>query len=147
MKPILSTLIVFSLLTLSCGNTSSKTVKLSQDEISTEETLETGSGIVHYTCPNGHTDGGSSAAGNCSVCNIALTHNQAFHATQSNNNTPNITNPAAVPAPANTAPSKNKEGVYHYTCAKGHIEGGAGAAGNCSVCGNALVHNQAFHNN
>lgn len=146
MKTILTTLFLFSLLALSCGNTSSKTVKLSQEEISTEETPEATSGIVHYTCPNGHTAGGSSAAGNCSVCNTELTHNQAFHAAQKDNGAPKITDPSAVPAPISNAPSKSASGEYHYTCAK-HAQGGAGAAGNCSVCGDALVHNQGFHNN
>ncbi len=34
-------------------------------------------------------------------------------------------------------------GVDHYTCPNGHA--GAAAAGNCLVCGSALEHNQAFH--
>jgi len=35
-------------------------------------------------------------------------------------------------------------GIQHYTCPNGHA--GANAAGNCLVCGSALEHNDAFHN-
>ena len=54
------------------------------------------------------------------------------------------------PAPLNTSntaePSQNAGGVWHYTCNNG-CAGGAGAAGNCATCGEALAHNQAYHNN
>lgn len=36
-------------------------------------------------------------------------------------------------------------GLPHYYCTT-HPANGADAAGSCSICGNALVHNQAFHN-
>ncbi len=35
--------------------------------------------------------------------------------------------------------------VQHYTCPKNCVGGGGSAAGNCSVCGEALVHNQEWH--
>ena len=64
----------------------------------------------------------------------------------SNNESPsgtNTTTPAtpAVPLQNTTAAA----GVDHYTCPNGHA--GAAAAGNCAVCGVALEHNQAYHNN
>ena len=34
-------------------------------------------GQYHYTCPNGHA--GAGAAGSCSTCGSALTHNPAYH--------------------------------------------------------------------
>ena len=49
-----------------------------------------------------------------------------------------------APAQQNTT-AQNTSGLYHYTCPNG-CAGGAAAAGNCSSCGNALAHNQAFHN-
>ncbi|WP_162919903.1 hypothetical protein [Hanstruepera ponticola] len=45
-----------------------------------------------------------------------------------------------------TTTAQNVSGVYHYTCSNG-CAGGAAAAGNCSTCGNALAHNQAYHSN
>jgi len=35
--------------------------------------------------------------------------------------------------------------VPHYICPDNCVGGGGAAAGNCPVCGVALVHNQAFH--
>ena len=101
--------------------------------------------VWHYTCNNG-CEGGSSAVGNCSTCGSALVHNQAFH---NNTNTTTNTTPLNT-TPANTAttpspePSQNAAGIWHYTCNNG-CSGGAGSAGNCSTCGNALAHNTAYH--
>ncbi|WP_223035023.1 hypothetical protein [Hanstruepera marina] len=50
-----------------------------------------------------------------------------------------------APAKQNTT-AQNTSGLYHYTCPNG-CAGGAAAAGNCSSCGTALAHNQAYHNN
>lgn len=47
--------------------------------------------------------------------------------------------------PKNTT-AQNASGIYHYTCSNG-CAGGSAAAGNCSTCGNALAHNQAYHSN
>ena len=62
----------------------------------------------------------------------------------SNTALPPVTNPtapAAAPATANVA------GGAHYVCTLTGCTGpGADAAGSCSVCGNALAHNQAWHN-
>lgn len=43
-------------------------------------------------------------------------------------------------------PAQNAAGVWHYTCSKG-CAGGAGVAGSCTTCGNALAHNQTYHGN
>ncbi len=43
------------------------------------------------------------------------------------------------------AASASGGGLQHYYCANHPAEGG-GAAGTCSQCGSAYVHNQAFHN-
>lgn len=59
----------------------------------------------------------------------------------------NVRQPLQVfdaPAQQNTT-AQNTSGLYHYTCPNG-CAGGAAAAGNCSSCGSALAHNQAFHN-
>lgn len=108
--------------------------------------------VEHYICPNGHVGSGGEAQGNCSQCNAVLVHNQAFHANDPGNNPqPNIQSPfnnsdnAIVPPANNTSPAQNAAGIWHYTCANG-CAGGAGASGNCASCGNALVHNQAYHN-
>ncbi len=45
-----------------------------------------------------------------------------------------------------SATTQSSGSAWHYTCANG-CAGGAAAAGNCSTCGNVLVHNQAYHNN
>ncbi len=105
-------------------------------------------GEPHYKCPNNCEGGIGAGAGNCPVCGTAMAHNQAFHNTPSSTPTtpptgsPNATTPAAPAAPA---AATNAAGVYHYICSKG-CAGGAGAAGNCATCGNALTHNQAYHN-
>jgi len=48
------------------------------------------------------------------------------------------------PAPAATGVNP---GVKHYTCSNNCANSGGDAAGNCPVCGNAYVHNDAYHNN
>lgn len=52
----------------------------------------------------------------------------------------------ATPATPGAEPAQNAAGVWHYTCSNG-CAGGAGAAGNCATCGNALAHNAAYHGN
>ena len=100
------------------------------------EPAQNAAGLWHYTCSKG-CPGGAGAAGNCSVCGNPLTHNAAYHgstqATGAN---------AAAPKPVD--PPQNAKGVWHYTCGKG-CAGGAGAAGNCSVCGGPLAHNATYH--
>ena len=99
-------------------------------------------GVDHYTCPNGHA--GAASAGNCSVCGVALEHNQAYHNNQATP-TPEITTTPTTPSTTTAAsPAQNAAGEYHYTCPNGHA--GAASAGSCSVCGSALAHNQAYHN-
>lgn len=53
--------------------------------------------------------------------------------------TPNATQPAA------NQPAANNSGVEHYICPNGHVGSGGPSAGNCSQCGTALTHNQAYH--
>ncbi|MFT5846540.1 MAG: hypothetical protein ACJARX_000412 [Psychroserpens sp.] len=43
-----------------------------------KEPAQNAAGVWHYTCANGCL-GGSGAAGTCSTCNSALSHNQAYH--------------------------------------------------------------------
>jgi len=49
------------------------------------------------------------------------------------------------PAPA--ASAGVNPNVKHYTCSNNCAGSGGDAAGNCPVCGNAYVHNDAYHNN
>lgn len=53
---------------------------------------------------------------------------------------------ATVQNPNSAEPAQNAAGVWHYTCSQG-CAGGAGTASNCTTCGNALAHNQAYHGN
>ncbi|MFP2995001.1 hypothetical protein ABN763_03780 [Spongiivirga sp. MCCC 1A20706] len=140
-------LLVGFLLLIGCDNKSSKTVKLAETDISTEETPENISTVAHYICSKACGAKGADGPGSCKICGAELAHNQAFHNKDADNNTPKIENPSAVPLPSiSNASAKNAKGEYHYKCPSGHEKGGAGAAGACSVCGVALVHNQAFHN-
>ncbi|NER16450.1 heavy metal-binding domain-containing protein [Spongiivirga citrea] len=138
---------IAALVFTSCDNKASKTVKLAETDISTEETLESSSTLAHYICSKGCGSKGGDAPGSCKVCGSELTHNQAFHNKDADNTAPKIESPSSVPLPSisNESP-KNAKGIFHYTCPNGHDKGGAGAAGACSVCGVALTHNQAFHN-
>lgn len=54
----------------------------------------------------------------------------------------NLSQPAAPAAGASINPN-----VKHYTCAKNCAGSGGDAAGSCPVCGDAYVHNDAYHNN
>jgi len=48
------------------------------------------------------------------------------------------------PAPASGGVNP---GVKHYTCSNNCAGSGGDAAGTCPTCGNAYVHNDAYHNN
>ena len=110
----------------------------------------------HYKCSKPGCTGSGAAQGKCPVCGTDLVHNQAFHA-QSQLATPGTAPDNAIqvaPSGGNNAQStqpvqqgqpvaQNAKGEYHYTCPKGHP--GAAMAGNCSKCGEALTHNQKFH--
>lgn len=101
-------------------------------------------GVYHYICPKGHA-GGSGSKGTCAECGAALEHNEAYHASSSVATTTTPTpNPSTTVTPQ-ASPAQNANGEYHYTCPNGHP--GAGSKGNCSQCGAALEHNQAYHNN
>lgn len=55
-----------------------------------------------------------------------------------------VTAPPPVQAPANTTvPAGNEP---HYKCPSNCVGGGGPSAGNCPVCGIAMVHNAAYHN-
>jgi hypothetical protein len=118
---------------------------------STDAAGATGGKESHYKCTTAGCNGTGDAQGKCPVCGAELVHNQAFHsATPTAPGTspanPVQINPTNSPAATATPPSaQNAKGVYHYTCPKGH-EGGAALAGNCAKCGEALTHNQAYHN-
>lgn len=121
------------------------------------ETPVAAGGVQHYTCPNNCAGSGGGAAGNCPVCGTTYVHNQAYHnqpattTTTVNANDPSSLSPLfqnssqqpQVNVPRISSPS-NTSGVYHYICGNG-CAGGSGMAGNCPSCGNALVHNQAYH--
>ena len=116
-------------------------------------------GVQHYICSNNCAGSGGASAGNCPVCGNPYTHNTAFH-NQQNSTTNSTVTPTSdqntlsplfqntpqqpqVNVPQITSPS-NASGVYHYICSNG-CAGGSGMAGNCTSCGSALVHNQAYH--
>lgn len=108
--------------------------------------------VKHYICANNCENSGGDVEGVCATCNTPYTHNQAFHnddllkngpiKVQSNTPLPNTNSNTsnAVPEPA-----QNAQGIYHYTC-KNACYGGAGTPTNCSVCGETLEHNTAYHN-
>ena len=114
------------------------------------------SGVQHYICPNNCQGSGGASAGTCPVCGSEYTHNQAYHNQPSSGQSglpsgitldptnagagAGATTPAVTPEPA-----QNAAGVWHYTCSAG-CTGGAGSAGNCATCGQALSHNAAYHN-
>ena len=104
----------------------------------------------HYKCATAGCAGSGDAQGKCPICGAELVHNQGFHnqapsAPGSSPANPVQVNPANNPTATTTPPSaQNAKGIYHFTCPKGH-EGGAASAGNCAKCGEALTHNQAFH--
>ena len=52
-----------------------------------------------------------------------------------------------ISQPAPAAQGGVNPGVKHYICSNSCANSGADAAGNCPVCGNAYVHNDAYHNN
>ena len=104
----------------------------------TLEPSQNTSGVWHYTCSKGCA-GGAGSAVNCATCGTLLAHNSGYHA---NTNTTPVTSPFATQPAAQTG--QNAAGVWHYTCGNG-CAGGAGAAGSCSTCGNALAHNAAYH--
>lgn len=118
------------------------------------------SGVQHYTCPNNCEGSGGPAPGDCPVCGTTYAHNAAYHdqpgmdQPQQPQAMPGAPQPQAMPgapqpqampgAPPAAEPAQNAKGVWHYTCSAG-CAGGAGSAGNCAMCGNALQHNQAYH--
>ena len=57
----------------------------------------------------------------------------------------NAVNPAiSNQMPTAPEPAQNAAGVWHYICSNG-CAGGAGVAGNCTVCGSPLAHNAVYH--
>ena len=135
-------LISFVFILVSCKDDNSAAKDAARNSLEVPETvtpvtpaLQAGGSVAHYICANNCEGSGGAAAGTCPVCGTAYVHNQAFHSQ------PGGANAATPPPPSAT----NASGVYHYTCSNG-CEGGSGAQGNCSNCGNALVHNTAFHN-
>jgi hypothetical protein len=113
------------------------------------------SGVQHYICPNNCQGSGGASAGTCPVCGSEYSHNQAYHnqpASGGNAGLPSgltldpTSGATSLPSPTATPePAQNAAGVWHYTCSAG-CTGGAGSAGNCASCGQALAHNAAYHN-
>jgi len=156
-------LFIISFGIISCGNKNDSTSKSSDNTPETERIVDSGNaegtwappgddGIVfHYVCPDRCEGGVLDYEGNCPVCGKVLHHNQAYHF---NNNNPTETPAADLAAgispinlnePRNTAddPPQSPSGLWHFTCPNGHD--GAGEAGNCSQCGEELVHNNEYH--
>lgn len=139
-------LIIFGLVIVSCGSKNSAAKEEARQSIQDRaanaapinDGLLAGGSTQHYICPNSCEGSGGAMDGNCPVCGTAYVHNQAYH-----NQT--ATNPAQTTPPTQSTPATNAAGQYHYTCSNG-CAGGSGTQGNCSVCGNALVHNTAYHN-
>ncbi len=160
-------LLTLSLVVTSCNSKkgdatleTTQTDSLAQDP--TGVALPTGS-QHHFICPNNCEGSGGSEQANCPVCGTAYVHNQGFHnqapTTPGSQGTPiqidpngTVTqtpqNPAAANQPITDTPAnpaaKNAAGEWHFACSKA-CGGGAGAQGNCPICGSALTHNQAFH--
>lgn len=143
MKILKFTLLLISVLTISCNNDKPKTVN-------TKNAVKK---VQHYICENNCENSGSEIAGNCPVCKNQYLHNTAYHEKDLLKAGPlkvksNATNPTKTVAPVqqNTpSPAQNANGAYHYTCTNG-CAGGSGTATNCKSCGTALAHNQLYHN-
>ncbi len=98
--------------------------------------------IEHYICQNGHK--GSHKQGVCPECNIAYTHNQAYHGLNIPKDALKDPFKQGTPTTTSASPAQNAYGDYHYICPNGH-SGGSGTAGNCSSCNAKLTHNQLYH--
>ena len=140
---LFSFLISFVFILVSCKDNNSTAKDAARNSLEVPETvapvtpaIQAGGAVAHYICANNCEGSGGAAAGNCPVCGNAYVHNQAFHGQ------PGATNATTPPPPAS---AQNAAGVFHYTCSAG-CAGGSGAQGNCASCGNALVHNTAYHN-
>ena len=115
----------------------SKASSATADNAGAAATATTSGSLEHYTCPNGCVGGGSDSSGSCSVCGAALTHNTAYHSQST------TTSPVDLQAPATN--TGTNPGVSHYICSNGCAGSGSNSSGNCSVCGQALTHNSAYH--
>lgn len=136
--------VLLSVFLISCGNDKpSDRYSNSKDTENSQQldNSQASSTVFHYTCPNGHP--GSEAAGTCVVCGTELAHNDAYHNTQQPPQQPPLQTSPAIQNQA-AGGGQNAAGVYHYVCPAGH-SGGAATGGTCSECGQALVHNDAFH--
>ncbi len=103
---------------------------------------QTTSGLVqHYICPNNCEGSGGPAQGSCPVCGAQYLHNQAWHDQQQGAQA----SQQPFQQQPDELPGQNALGVWHYICNAG-CPGGSGAMGNCTTCGAALVHNDAYHN-
>jgi hypothetical protein len=106
--------------------------------------------VAHYICPKNCKARASGMPGNCSVCSLVLSHNQAFHiaASKTSNTGFSPLAPPAFPVPSIPAfavqPKPNYAGQYHYTRISGCTKG-SDTAGKCSTCSRDLNHNAAFH--
>jgi hypothetical protein len=143
----LSTIAVITLmagLLLACGNdSSSNTGKTGTDALQNQPQNPPTGVVYHYACPNNC--GGGDTAGECPVCGMAYVHNDAFHQQPGQQmDMPPQNAPEIQMQPPTAEPAQNAAGVWHYTCSAG-CPGGAGAQGKCAMCGNDLVHNQAYH--
>jgi len=137
-------IIIASLFFASCGSKNSAAKEDArqsiQDRVNNsapapiDNSLATTGSVQHYICPNNCEGSGGAAQGTCPVCGTAYIHNQAFH-----------NQPAANAQQATPPAATNAAGQFHYICSNG-CAGGSGTQGNCATCGNALVHNTAFHN-
>ena len=112
---------------------SSNQTNTANPNTTTPEPAQNAVGVWHYTCSKGCA-GGAGSAGNCATCGNRLAHNQAYHSSTATNNS----------TPTTVESGKNAAGIWHYTCGNG-CAGGSGSAGNCTTCGSALAHNQAYH--
>ena len=144
-----------AILSISCkrdGNTTSTDNASAPVNTTAPAAAPNAGGVKHYICPNNCTGSGGDVAGNCPVCGTEYTHNDAFH-NQGSPTAPTIQAPQSPgmqqptvtpPTPAAAEPAQNAAGVWHWVCGKG-CAGGSGSAGNCSKCGGALTHNDAYH--
>lgn len=131
--------LLFVVLTWSCVERGKPQQK---SETTVQGTKKTAKVVEHYICANGHK--GSDKQGICPECNVAFTHNQAFHGLSIPQNSlkdPFQQNSNSTQA---NSPAQNAYGDFHYTCPNGHA-GGSGVAGSCTTCDAKLAHNQLYH--
>lgn len=86
-------------------------------------------------------DGGSDMSGNQNTSSQSSTTNRT-----SSSENPGVNNiMAGTSNAAGSSASSNASGQYHYICANNCEGSGSDSSGTCPVCGETLLHNDAYH--